>query len=168
MPMVSLGTLLTYERQTIRDICPNGFDDSSDNHCAHFVAHVLQLEFGMTCSRLTGKGVVGGANVRVHEIFEQCLNQKEVLECPTRGEGLIFVSARGNFRGTPVHLRNVPKKHIGLVVDGIVWHYSNTRDLVVRQPVSEFLFHYPRQTNALWWADPPVMARPAGFATSAA
>jgi hypothetical protein len=168
MAMVSLGTLLTYEGQTIRDICPHGFDASNKNHCAHFVAHVLQLTFGMTCARLVGHaGPAGAANVRVHELFAECPNPKEVLECPTRGSGLIFVSEAGNFRGTPIQMRNVKKKHIGIVIDGTVWHYSNPRDRVIRQSVAEFLFHYPRQTNALWWADPPMMARPAGFATSA-
>jgi hypothetical protein len=166
MGMASLSTLLTYEGQTMRDICPHGFDDPGTNHCAHFVAHVLQLSFGVTCARLTGKRGTPGANVRVHEIFAECPNPKEVLACPTTGEGLIFVSAASNFRGRPLRMRNVPKKHIGLVVDGIVWHYSNPRNKVIRQPVAEFLFHYPRQTNALWWADPPPGARAADFGTS--
>ena len=50
----------------IDDICGNGFDDHGDNHCAHFVSHVLRLAFGMTCKQLT-VGTQAAANVRVQE-----------------------------------------------------------------------------------------------------
>ena len=55
----------------IDDICGNGFDDHGDNHCAHFVSHVLRLTFGMTCKKLT-LGTQAAANVRVQEIFPKC------------------------------------------------------------------------------------------------
>jgi hypothetical protein len=60
-------------------------------------------------------------------------------------------------------MANVRKKHIGLVYQGTVWHYSNTRRRVVSQPADTFLFHYPRQENALWWGTFPEMAEAVAF-----
>lgn len=165
--MMTLDILQSYAGQTIADICPHGFDDSDDNHCAHFVAHVLQLHFGMTCGRLKGmRDAPAAANVRVQEIFAECPETREVVSCPAVGEGLIFVSHRTSFRGTPTRIRNVPRKHIAIQLNGLVWHYSNTRDRVVSQSVGSFLEHYPRQQNALWWGAFPRVARVAAFATS--
>ena len=36
----------------IRDICPLGYAANSDNHCAHFVAHVLGYHSGITCGTM--------------------------------------------------------------------------------------------------------------------
>jgi len=163
--MLTLSQLMGYEGSNISTICPHGYDSSRLNHCAHFVSHVLQLSFGKTCADMTGRGGAG-ANIRVQEVFDRCRNAQIVLACPSAGEGLVFVSAPSNFRGSPVTLRNVPKKHIGLLLDGTVWHYSNTRDRVVKQTVGEFLFHYPRQKNAIWFAEFPIGARPTDLATS--
>lgn len=167
MAALTAALLKDYEGYSMRDICPHGFDSTRENHCAHFVSHVLQLDFGATCTRLVGRrGAIGGANVRVQEVFGRCPATREVLECPTAGIGLIFVSAKRNFRGKPTRLRNVPKKHIGIGIDGIIWHYSNTRNEVVRQPFSRFLFHFPRQENALWWGKPPPSSMPTWFGTT--
>jgi hypothetical protein len=165
--MLTTVLLRSYEGKSMRDICPHGYDNPGDNHCAHFVSHVLQLGFGMTCTRLRGvAGAMGAANVRVQEVFAQCVNPAEVLACPTTGEGLVFVSAPTTFRGSPVTVRNVRNKHVGLVLNGIVWHYSNGRSRVVTQSVGDFLRHYPRQQNAIWWADFPITARSTPFGTS--
>lgn len=151
----------------MRDICPHGLDATNKNHCAHFVSHVLQLGFGMTCARLRGqRGAGTAANVRVQEIFARCPHTRELLECPTTGSGLIFVSKRSNFAGAPTRIRNVPKKHIGIVIDGFTWHYSNPANQVKKQPVSKFLTHYRRQENALWWGSFPASASPTAFGTS--
>lgn len=169
---MTVQLLNDYLGQGIRDICPHGFDAAGDNHCAHFVGHVLNLDFGLTCAAMKGRrGAAAAANLRVHEIFARCRETREMVECPTTGEGLIFVSGERNFRqraAQPVRLRNVRKKHIGIVLNGMVWHYSNRRGRVVQQPVGEFLSHYPRQQNALWWGTFPPVARPAWFATSSA
>lgn len=167
MTVLSKELLRDYEGKSMREICPYGFDATNKNHCAHFVGHALRLDFGMTCARLRGKpNATGAANVRVHEIFDRAPDAHEVLECPTTGTGLVFVSERRNFHGSPTQMRNVPKKHIGIAIDGVLWHYSNPRNRVVRQPVGEFLYHYPRQTNALWWGALPATTRPTRFAMS--
>lgn len=150
--------------KTIGEFCAHGYDAKNDNHCAHFVSHVLNLNVGMTCGRLvpTPDPKAAAASVRVHEIFDASRNVRQLVQCPLRGEGLVFVSAATNFvrQGTTTALRNVPKKHIGLFLGNDVWHYSNSRDRVVRQSAEEFLTHYPKQTNAIWLADIPATARP--------
>jgi hypothetical protein len=161
--MLSAVTLNTYVGRPIKQICPHGYDSSSDNHCAHFVSHALQLTFGYTCAMSRGR--VGGANLRVHELFPQCGATREVLECPTSGEGLIFVSERGNFSGSPTQIANVSKKHVGILIDGRIWHFSNLKHQVVVQNVGEFLFHYPKQRNALWYGSLPASCRPTVFGT---
>jgi hypothetical protein len=158
MTMLTARLLDSYLGQHISAICPNGYDADGDNHCAHFVSHVLQLDTGLTCAGMTRRPRGPGANLRVHELFERCPAAWEVRECSSRGEGLLFVSAVTSFRHAPGRMANVRKKHIGLVREGTVWHYSNTRRQVVSQPADMFLFHYPRQDNALWWGRFPEAA----------
>ncbi len=41
----------------IRDVCPLGYSADTDNHCAHFVSHVLGFQFNTTCrTMVTGTG----------------------------------------------------------------------------------------------------------------
>lgn len=155
----------SYLALDIKDICSNSYNAANENHCAHFVSHVLNLDFGMTCRKLVSstKRQAPGANVRVQEVFAACPEVEELNMCPTQGAALIFVSAPANFHGSPAQLRNVPKKHIGIIVNGRVWHYSNSRDQVVVQILAEFIRHYPRQTNALWIGSFPLGAQPANY-----
>jgi hypothetical protein len=161
--MLDTLTLNSYVGKSISAICPHGYDSVADNHCAHFVSHALQLGFGLTCAQM--RGHAGGANLRVHELFPRCQTTREILECPSSGEGLIFVSERANFHGNPVQIANIPRKHVGILFNGRVWHYSNTRHQVVVQTAGEFLFHYPRQSNALWYGTLPVQCRQTAFGT---
>jgi len=163
--MLDTPTLNTYLDRSIAQICPHGYDRAADNHCAHFVSHALQLGFGVTCASMRGRAPIGGANLRVRELFQECSNTREILECPMTGEGLIFVSDRVNFRGTPTQIADISRKHVGILLNGRVWHYSNTRHRVITQTVGEFLFHYPRQQNALWFGTLPAQSRPASFGT---
>lgn len=165
--MISRLLLNSYVGYSMREICPHGLDSRNKNHCAHFVSHVLQMSFGCTCASLKGRrNSYGAANVRVHEIFERCPTTIELNMCPTIGDGVIFVSKHNNFRGKPVRMRNVPKKHVGILLNGVVWHYSNTRNKVITQTVSEFLFHYSRQKNSLWIGTFPNSAVATSFGTS--
>jgi hypothetical protein len=158
--MISLETLDSYVDRPIEQICPFGY--KTDNHCAHFVSHVLQLGIGLTCAG----GSMGAAGVRVHELFPYCGDRREIRECPTTGEGLIFVSEKSNFHGSPSVIDNVPKKHVGILWNGRVWHYSNTKHKVIVQSVADFLDHYPKQQNALWYGSVPAAARPTSIGTS--
>lgn len=166
--MLTETLLNSYLNRHISEVCGNGYDDNDDNHCAHFVNHVLNTAFGVTCRSLVASSArhATGANVRVHETFAACPNPRELLECPESIEALIFISATHNFvrhKDGSVTLNNVPKKHIGLFLDGVVWHYSNSRHKVITQTLDLFIHHYPHQTNALWVADLPAAASPASF-----
>lgn len=162
--MLSEDILNSYVGHSIAEICPYGYHSSADNHCAHFVAHALQMGFGLTCGNMQGGG--GGANLRVQEIFRQCDSRREILVCPSRGQGLIFVSGERSFSGTPARIANVPRKHIGILSNGKVWHYSNSRRRVITQTPAEFLYHYRRQKNSLWYGSFPTGCRAASFGTS--
>ena len=162
--MISKQQLDSFVGQTISKICPNKFHDNKANHCAHFVSHVLNLHFGFDCKQFKG-GTEPGANIRVHEIFAHCPKVTEITQTTTSLKGIIFVSASKNFvtRGGKVTLKNVPKKHVGLLLGGIVWHYSNPIDKVITQPMSQFLFHYKGQANSMWHGTFPAGARAIGF-----
>jgi hypothetical protein len=121
----------------IDDICGNGFDDHGDNHCAHFVSHVLRLAFGVTCRQLTG-GTQAAANVRVQEVFAKC-PQVGNWPPPAGSEPvLMFVTKATNVNLATKTMRNVPKKHIGIFEGGKVFNYSNTQEKVVSQTVPAF------------------------------
>lgn len=124
--------------KTITDFCRFGFTGAEINHCAHFVSHVLNLRFGMTCSRLMGQGT-DGASVRVHELFAACaqvgfLENLNTIPRPV----LVFVTAKSNVNLNTKKMENVPKKHVGIYDGTHIYHYGNTRDKVVKQTVQEF------------------------------
>ena len=57
--------------KTIADFCKNRFTRSADNHCAHFVCHVLGLDAGYDC-KTHKSGSHPGACLRVQELFPEC------------------------------------------------------------------------------------------------
>jgi hypothetical protein len=59
-----------------------------------------------------------------------------------------------------------PSKHIGIYVNGIVWHYSNSTDKVVTQTLSEFSGHYGAGKTVLYYTDFPTGALAVEFATA--
>jgi len=44
-----------YLEKNINGICNNSYHKNTDNHCAHFVSHVLGFRFGFTCRGMTGE-----------------------------------------------------------------------------------------------------------------
>jgi hypothetical protein len=151
--MASLNSALldSYLGKHIDEICPAKY--VAENHCAHFVGHVLDLRIGYQCT------ATPGVSVKVQKIFEACPSGAELHNCqgsyPT---GLLFVTQEGNVNLQSMTMANVPKKHIGIVCGGKVWHYSNTRHRVVSELVEQFLDHYPNQRNGLWLCPLPVGA----------
>lgn len=155
-------SLNSFMGKSMKEICPNGFDDEKSSHCAHFVSHALNIQVGFTCDGLTPKEMHhgDGASVRVHEIFAACPAKMEYTKQLKRRSGLMFISGKDNFPtvGRETTLKNVPKKHIGIFHQGTVWHYSNTRNKVITQTPEEFIHHYRGQTNALWLGTVPAGA----------
>ncbi len=155
--MPTHASLNAYLGQHIRDICPLGYANDSDNHCAHFVSHVLGLSFGATCRTMTGGDGVA-ASIRVHEIFARCLSAGEWSEVPVPLLwGLVFITNASNVKIRTRTMTNVPRKHVGIFLGGAreIWHYSNSQRKVVVQQPTEFSFHYAAPDNAMFWGSMP-------------
>jgi hypothetical protein len=130
----------------ISHFCPFGLGkENSQNHCAHFVGHMLGYEFGATCKNRTSaekKRAEKGACIRVNEIFDRLrdtglwVNRPAHLSCC-----LIFVTHASNVvkTGDRSKMHEHPAKHIGIYVHGSVWHYSNTSDIVVQDSEAMFM-----------------------------
>jgi hypothetical protein len=88
--------LSTYLDKPIGDICPNGYANDADNHCAHFVSDAMGYGFGVTCLTMRrGKGF--GANIRVQEIFPQCPTVGKWMSRPvTMTACLVFITNASN------------------------------------------------------------------------
>ncbi|MEZ5362780.1 MAG: hypothetical protein R2748_10695 [Bryobacterales bacterium] len=171
MPTLSANLLDSYLGMHIGDVCLNQFDGNEFNHCAHFVGHALRISNGKTCYRMvhSSRRIMDPATILVNDLFDVTPDTHELLECPTTGQGLIFVSAPTSFEqiGSNIHrIRSVRKRHVGIYMGGTTWHYSNARRKVVSQTTSSFLDHYRGQTNALWIGDLPSMARPIPYGVS--
>lgn len=133
-------TLAETVGKSIDAFCGNRFNGAGENHCAHFVSHVLQIDTGYNCRIHTGRGTPG-ASLRVHELFSAC-PRVAAWTGPVGETHLMFVTDRANVDLGRHTMRNVPRKHVGIFGDGHVYHYSNTRDLVVRETPAQFLARF--------------------------
>ncbi len=129
--------LQTLVGKPIDHFCQNGFTASNINHCAHFVSHALELSFSYHCQEHTA-GSAQGANIRVHEVFAQCPLVGAWSDADLTQMQLIFVTRATHVDLGRKEMVNHPQKHIGIFKDGMVYHYSNSRDKVVKQPVDDF------------------------------
>ncbi len=127
----------------ISKICDGNFHDKGANHCAHYVSHVAGFDFSFNCKQFKG-GDGTPANVRVHEIFSQCPNVGVWDDADMNKEQLIFVTRADNVDIANRTMRNVPQKHIGIFSGGFVYHYSNSRDQVVKWTHQKFLEEFSR------------------------
>ncbi|CAM4196922.1 hypothetical protein [Serratia silvae] len=127
-----------YVGKNIKQICDR-FHKGSDNHCAHFVSHVLGLSFGMTCKGMVLGGKSNAANLRVQEIFPKCGSVKEWEDADKVKTGLVFVtSINTDVDIDKKYFENVGKKHIGILFRGNIYHYSNSNNKVIKQTPDTF------------------------------
>lgn len=153
--MITAAQLDALLGQEITRICAVGYTNRADNHCAHFVSHVLGYQFGFTC-----RGMVAGtgtpASIRVHELFGRCPSVGAWMNKPaTLAQGLVFITNASNVNLQNKSMTNVPRKHVGIFIGGNIWHYSNTRDQVVKQTPAQFANHYPSPDNAMFYGEMP-------------
>jgi hypothetical protein len=153
--MITQHQLTGYLGKPIADICRNEYVSPHDNHCAHFVAHVLGYQFGVTC-QIMGTGNGPAATLRVQELFPRCgrvgawsLRPHSLDTC------LVFITRAGNVNLSSKSIANVPRKHVGIFAAGWVWHYSNREQKVVRQTPAQFAQHYPAPDNAMFFGSLP-------------
>lgn len=121
----------------IAHFCSNGYTNSKTSHCAHFVCHVLEIGNGQTCEGLSN-GRNPGSSVRVHELFTYCPQVGLWADAP-QGPCLVFVTDRSNVNLAKHTMTNIPKKHVGLFSDGLIYNYANLLDKVVAQDPASFL-----------------------------
>jgi hypothetical protein len=140
--VITAADLNKFLGKNITAICTNGYTKPEDNHCAHFVSHALDYGFGYTCrAAVNGKGPA--ANLRVHEVFARCPAVGRWDDKPADLKTcLAFVTAKSNVQVANKMIANVPKKHIGIFIDGTIWHYSNANHKVMTQNPEDFSHHY--------------------------
>lgn len=155
--MLSESTLRGYLGKHIRDICPIGYAADTDNHCAHFVSHVLGYQYGATCRTMkNGQGTP--ASIRVQELFPRCVSVGTWDQLPVPlFWGLVFITRASNVNLNTKTMQNVPRKHVGIFYGGArtIYHYSNSRRQVVCQSPEEFSRHYSAPDNAMFWGAAP-------------
>ena len=152
--MVAAADLNQYLGDNISVICGNNYAQPHDNHCAHFVSHALNYSFGYTCWAATGGTSRPGANLRVHEVFRLCPNVGRWADKPeSLRTCLVFVTGSVHVDLANKTMDNVPKKHIGIFIDGTIWHYSNANHKVMTQVPDDFAKHYPGQGFELFYGE---------------
>ena len=154
---VTTATLNAYLGKHIKDVCKCEMTSNGLNHCAHFVSHVMDYQFGYTCFKHTGKGVkTDQANMRVQEVFPQCPTVGKWADKPaTLKKGLAFITSKNNVNIKNKTMVNVPKKHIGIFIDDTIWHYSNSKKKVVSQTSADFSKHYSGSSITVFYGDFP-------------
>jgi hypothetical protein len=141
--------------KSIAQICARGFTGANENHCAHFVSHVLGFEFGLTCGDMQ-QGTGPKASIRVHQVFHRCAAVGKWEDLKALNQCLVFITAAGNVHLSSKTMDNVPRKHVGILTDGLIFHYSNSQQKVVNQTPDQFKTHYSAPDNALFWGQIPV------------
>lgn len=125
----------------VSQFCQN-YSTQNENHCAHFVCHLLGLGFGYTCVSFKGNHGSPAANIRVHELFRQCV-QVGPWGQQTGPDCFIFVTKanqRINYRTKT--FPNINQKHVGIYRGGWVYHYSNHGGhKVLKQTLPQFQAH---------------------------
>jgi hypothetical protein len=118
MALLSTTLLDSFVGKSIEDICPLGFGKigDSENHCAHFVGHVLKLTSavvqGLTCAGMVSTGKKhpqAGAVIRVNNIFNCCENiaQPASLGC------LAYYTVKSNIAKSGL-MGDMSHKHVGV------------------------------------------------------
>ena len=143
-----------YVGKSMADICENGYTSAAD-HSAHFGSHALGFEFGVTC-RMVGNHRGPAATLHVQELFPRC---KSVgvwsLRPGSLSPCLVFITRASNVNLAAKTLSNGPRRHLGIYIDGFIWHYSNTRQQVIKETPSQFKRHYPAPDNAMFYGSLP-------------
>jgi hypothetical protein len=139
--------------KNISVFCGNGFHDNAQNHCAHFVGHILGISVGTTCEDIVG-GSEQAASIRVHELFANCRQMARWQDLPSPLLwGLVFITNAANVNLATKTMQNVPKKHVGIFYGAgrDIYQYKNAVQHVVKQTPTEFGQHYSSPDNALFF-----------------
>jgi len=156
---ISRELLHGYEGLHISAICTAvRFVDDAQNHCAHFVNHVLAFAEPLTCGQLLGRPGAA-ANIRVHETFAHCKVVGNFQEKPADTPCYAFLTQLSAVNLAARTMANIPQKHIGIFCDGEIWHYSNTEKKVIRQTPEAYAKHFSGAGFAVFFGTFPSVAR---------
>lgn len=144
--------------KTVEEFCGKyGSKGDDDNHCAHYVSHVLGLRIpgAALCSNV-GDNTWGYENrrngycVRVNQIFNSCSNRMFWPEETPTGKCFWVATIPGNIlTRDPLTIGTHRRKHIGIYMDGQVYQYSNTIDKVAVKSVAQLQHLYGPKTVML-------------------
>jgi hypothetical protein len=145
----------SYLGKPIGEICQNGYTTNADHHSAHVVSHVLGYGFGVTC-QMMGHVRGPGATIRIHDLFPRC---KSVgawsLRPASCSPCLAFITRASNVNLGGKLMANAPRKHVGIYLNGFIWHYSSNRQQVIKEVPSQFKLYYPPPDNAMFYGSLP-------------
>ncbi|MCW7538400.1 hypothetical protein OOT46_11170 [Aquabacterium sp. A7-Y] len=130
----------------ISHLCPFSLGQmNGENHCAHFVSHMLGYEFAETCKNLKftdKKRSERGATIRVNSLFNAASHTGQWDDKPLHlSSCLLYVTLSSNITqaGHRIMMGTQRQKHIGIFIDGRVWHYSNLSDKITVDPLPDFV-----------------------------
>jgi len=109
------------------------------------------------CRNMSGKGDLSdAASIRVHEVFSKC---KKVGEWSAKSASakfcLAFVTSPSNINLKTKKMRNHPRKHIGIFHNGAIYHYSNSKNKVVKQSPAAYAKHYKGNDITVYYGTMP-------------
>jgi hypothetical protein len=148
-----------YLGQSVVDFCGKyGSIGDSENHCAHFVSHVLGLRIpgAALCSNVAGSAYAyedrrKGFCIRVNQVFNSCSNRVRWSDAAAPATVCFIVATlEANIESeSPLTIGSMRKKHIGFYSDGWVYNYGNTADKVRKTSLGDFKRHYGAHTILL-------------------
>lgn len=181
---LTVTILETYRGRHILEICPNCFVTSSnrmkgailsgveakdENHCAHFVSHVLQIRVGTLCSTAfwDSRGSVDGVTMRVDELFAACPSRgiisigEKGIDSPKEA-CLVFVASSKFVKDEGQQLTQGPQKHVGIWFQDQVWQYSNGKKKVTPISIDDFskIYDRTRKSSTLLFGEFPQNVSP--------
>lgn len=139
-------TLDGYLGKNISVICNNKYDSNKDSHCAHFVSHVKKYSFSgaLLCSKMKYETRNNpGVCLRVNEVFAKCPKVGKWEDKPEKPDAcLAFITLSTNVDLKKGTMSSHPRKHVGIYSGGMIYHYSNSKNKVVKQTPEKFAKHY--------------------------
>jgi hypothetical protein len=134
LPTITTADLTAQTGKTVARFCDCGYTDMHQNHCAHFVSHVLDIEVGLRCGSMAWATRGRGVSLRVNEVFNYCTVRgrwDDASQVPTEVAGynafLMFTTIPDNITagGDMLTMGSHRHKHVGIHRDGTVWNFSN-------------------------------------------
>jgi hypothetical protein len=150
--MITQQQLDAFVGKPIGEICGNAYSSPQDDHCAHFVSHVIGFDFGRTCRMMMGTAKAPGASLQIQDVFAKCrrvgvwsLRPAMLKTC------LVFLTKSTNVNLSSKTMAKVPRQHVGVYMNGQIWHYSNRQQKVVRQTAAQFGQQHSAPDNAMFF-----------------